>query len=129
MSWIFPVIAGFAAGMAGAMGLGGGFVLMLYLTWTGISAPEVRAANLLFFIPTAFVSMLISMKSGLIDSSVIPYAAAAGSIGAVLGLLAGSALDAQALRYVFALLLIAVGVRELFHRKECEKARSADAPK
>ena len=31
MTELLPLFAGFAAGAAGAMGLGGGFVLILYL--------------------------------------------------------------------------------------------------
>ncbi len=116
MNGIIPLIAGFTAGLTGAMGLGGGFVLILYLSWAGISAEDARAANLMFFIPTALVSMLVNMRGGLIDTSVIPYAAAAGSIGAVIGLLLGNAFDPAALRTVFALLLIAIGIRDLFRR-------------
>ena len=117
MTEMIPLIAGFAAGFTGAMGLGGGFILILYLNWIGLSAPEARAANLMFFIPAALVSMLINNRGGLIDSKVIPYAAAAGSIGAVVGLILSSALPTGFLRTVFALMLIAVGTREIFSRR------------
>ena len=123
-----PLAAGFLAGAAGSMGLGGGFVLILYLSWSGLSAPEARAANLMFFIPTALVSMLINKRSGLIDSSVVPYAAAAGSIGAVVGLMLSDAADPELLRNVFAILLTAVGIRELFHRRLAEKMQTKKKP-
>ena len=123
-----PLAAGFLAGAAGSMGLGGGFVLILYLSWSGLSAPEARAANLMFFIPTALVSMLINRRSGLIDSSVVPYAAAAGSIGAVVGLMLSDAADPELLRNVFAILLTAVGIRELFHRRSAEKMQTKKKP-
>lgn len=121
MNAVIPLAAGFLAGAAGAMGLGGGFVLILYLSWTGLSVPEARAANLMFFIPTALVSMLINKRSGLIDTSVVPYAAAAGSIGAVVGLMISDTTDPTLLGKVFALLIIAVGVRELFHRRYADR--------
>ena len=117
MTELLPLFAGFAAGAAGAMGLGGGFVLILYLSWAGIAPEEARAANLLFFIPTALVSMLINRRGGLIDSRALPYAAAAGAIGAVMGLMISDALDTELLSKVFAVLITAVGVRELLHRR------------
>lgn len=116
MSGFIAPAAGFLAGMCAAMGLGGGFVLMIYLAWTGMSPPDAKAANLLFFIPVALVSMLINHGSGLTDKRIIPYAAAAGSIGAVIGLLLSDALDASLLKTVFAVMITAVGFRELFHR-------------
>ncbi|MBQ3842464.1 MAG: sulfite exporter TauE/SafE family protein [Ruminiclostridium sp.] len=126
MNGYIGLAAGFLAGMCAAMGLGGGFVLMIYLTWAGISAPDAKAANLLFFIPVALVSMLINHKSGLTDRHIIPYAAAAGSIGAVIGLLLSDVLDSSLLKNVFAALLIAVGLRELFHRKRSAPSRGVE---
>lgn len=124
-----PLIAGFLAGAAGAMGLGGGFVLIVYLTWIGLSAPEAAAANLMFFIPTAFVSMLMNRRKGLADLSVLPYAAASGSIGAILGLLLSGAVDGRLLRTAFALMLIAVGMRELLHKSpERKRAEPENSP-
>ena len=128
MNGILPLAAGFIAGAAGAMGLGGGFVLILYLSWAGLSAPEARAANLMFFIPTALVSMLVNKRSGLIDGSVVPYAAAAGSIGAVVGLMIANAADRTILEKVFAVLITAVGTRELFHRRTTEKRQTKKKP-
>ena len=117
MNAVIPLIAGFVAGAAGAMGLGGGFVLILYLSWAGMAPADARAANLLFFIPTALMSVLLNRKSGLIDMSCVPYAAAAGSVGAVIGLIISGAADGGLLRGIFAVMLILVGARELFHKK------------
>jgi len=109
--------AGFTAGLCAAMGLGGGFVLMIYLSWAGMAPADAKAANLLFFIPVALVSMVMNHRSGLTDWHIVPYAAAAGSIGAVIGLLLTDAVPAGIMQKVFAVLLAAVGARELFHRK------------
>ena len=121
MNGLVAPAVGFLAGMCAAMGLGGGFVLMIYLAWTGMPPADAKAANLLFFIPTALVSMLINHRSGLTDRHIIPYAAAAGSVGAVIGLLLSDMLDAQLLKIVFAAIITAVGFRELFHRKTTAK--------
>ncbi|MBP5605345.1 MAG: sulfite exporter TauE/SafE family protein [Ruminiclostridium sp.] len=123
MSTLIPLAAGFIAGAAASAGLGGGFVLMIYLTYTGMSAADAKAVNLLFFIPVALVSMLINRRRGSADSEVIPFAAAAGSIGAVIGLMLTEHIDTGILRMIFSALLIAVGIRELFHRKKEKRTR------
>ncbi|MBO6230173.1 MAG: sulfite exporter TauE/SafE family protein [Ruminiclostridium sp.] len=128
MNGLIPAAAGFLAGAAGSMGLGGGFVLILYLSWAGLSPEDARAANLLFFIPTAIVSVLINKRGGLIDTRLIPYAAAAGSIGAVIGLMISGAVDPSLLRVVFAVMIIAVGARELFHRSEKKSSAQVGKP-
>ncbi len=125
MSTLLPLAVGFIAGAAASAGLGGGFVLMIYLTWTGMSATDASAANLLFFIPVALVSMLINRRHPSAGTEVIPFAAAAGSIGAVIGLMLTEHVDTGILRMIFSALLIAVGSRELFHRRK-EKRTSPD---
>ena len=75
MNWI-DQIAGLFSAVAGALGLGGGGVLVLYLT-LGMHVPQLRAQgiNLLFFLPCALVSILMNWKKKLIHwKSVIPMA-------------------------------------------------------
>ena len=75
MNWI-DQIAGLFSAVAGALGLGGGGVLVLYLT-LGMHMPQLRAQgiNLLFFLPCALVSILMNWKKKLIHwKSVIPMA-------------------------------------------------------
>ena len=66
MNWI-DQIAGLFSAVAGALGLGGGGVLVLYLT-LGMHMPQLRAQgiNLLFFLPCALVSILMNWKKKLI---------------------------------------------------------------
>lgn len=118
MDGIMTDLAAFTAGLAGSMGLGGGFVLMIFMSRAGIAPDEARAANLLFFIPTALTAMLINHRTIGSDGAALPYAAAAGSIGAVIGLMIADYADSGVLRLVFAALMTAVGIKELFHRKE-----------
>ena len=100
MNWI-DQIAGLFSAVAGALGLGGGGVLVLYLT-LGMHVPQLRAQgiNLLFFLPCALVSILMNWKKKLIHwKSVIPMA---------LGKLFGG-------------FLLIVGLIELFGKPKKEK--------
>lgn len=110
---------GFLTGIAASMGLGGGFILILYLTLlAGVPQLEAQGVNLLFFLPIALFSMFLHTKSGLIEWKKLPFAAGAGIVGAALGTALGALLGDTALRKLFAGLLLLVALRELFHRKD-----------
>ena len=55
---IFDILAGFFSGLTASMGLGGGFVLMIFLTvFKGYNQIYSQAINLMFFIPIAIFSI------------------------------------------------------------------------
>ncbi|MGN0618332.1 MAG: TSUP family transporter [Ruminiclostridium sp.] len=111
------ILAGFLAGIAASMGLGGGFVLIIYLTlFAGLGQTQAQAVNLLFFLPAALLSIIMHTKAGLIEWKMIPAAAAAGVIGALLGLFMGFTASEDYIRKLFGILLLIVGLKELFHR-------------
>lgn len=113
------LLIGFLTGLAASMGLGGGFVLIVYLTLFGQSGQlEAQGVNLLFFLPIALFSAILHTRSGLVEWRIVPFAAAAGIIGAAAGTLLGGLLDETLLRKLFAGLLALVAAKELFHRKK-----------
>lgn len=116
------LLIGFLTGIAASMGLGGGFILILYLTlFAGAEQLEAQGVNLLFFLPIAFFSMILHTRSGLIEWKKLPFAAAAGVAAAAAGTLLGGFLGGGLLRKLFAGLLLLVGLRELFHKKSAAK--------
>jgi len=114
------VIAGFLSGLTASMGLGGGFILIIYLTFFGKVDSQSAAGgiNLLFFLPIAFVSVLIHLKNKLIEKNILLVTAAAGIVGVGAGVLLLGFLDEKMLRKLFAVLLITVGLRETFHKNK-----------
>ena len=66
MNWVLMAVAGFAAGVAAAMGLGGGFVLLVALTLTGTAQREAQWINLVFFLPVAALALFLHRKNGLL---------------------------------------------------------------
>lgn len=112
------LLIGFLTGIAASMGLGGGFILILYLTlFAGAGQLEAQGVNLLFFLPIALFSVILHTRSGLVEWKKLPFAALAGIAGAALGTVLGGFLGDGLLRKLFAGLLILVALRELFHRK------------
>jgi len=111
-------IAGFLAGLTASMGLGGGFILIIYLSvFKDIEQSAAGGINLLFFLPIAFISSLIHLKNGLIEKKILPLICAAGIAGVVGGVFLMRILDEALLRKLFAGLLVFVGLREVFRKK------------
>ena len=124
------IIVGLVTGLIASMGLGGGFVLMIWLTiFEGVGQKAAQGINLLFFLPIAFISLLIHLKSGLIDKSLLKKYLLGGIVGAVLGTLAVQIIPSELLRKLYALFLLAFGARELFSAgKNRESEDKASAP-
>ncbi|MDE7100907.1 MAG: hypothetical protein K2O05_03535, partial [Anaeroplasmataceae bacterium] len=65
---IIELIVGLLAGVTASMGLGGGFILMIYLTTiAGIDQIDAQGINLIFFLPIALISIIMHIKNKLID--------------------------------------------------------------
>lgn len=118
---MMEAIVGFVTGVIASMGLGGGFVLMIWLTlFADVEQKAAQGINLLFFLPIALVSLIIHIKGGLIDKALLKKYLFGGVVGAVLGTLASNIIAAELLRKLFALFLLAFGLKELFSAKKQE---------
>lgn len=116
------IAAGSLLGFLSGLGIGGGSLLILWLTLI-LDFPQetARAINLMFFIPSALISCLFRLKQGTLDIKRILPALAAGCTGAVLFTLLSERLDASLLRKPFGILLLLTGIRELFYRPRKDK--------
>lgn len=112
------ILIGFLTGIAASMGLGGGFILIIWLTlFGGLSQTDAQGVNLLFFLPVALFSVIIHAKNKLIQWEIVPFAVLSGIVGAALGSMLSFTLTDNTLRTLFALLIIPVSLREIFHKK------------
>ena len=113
---IWDIIAGLLSGIIGAMGLGGGAVLLIYLTLFK-DTPQFTAQgiNLLFFIPIALFSVIIYAVKKQIKWKPVLIMAATGILGAALGVwllnVVGSGIAAK----IFGGLLTAAGIVQIIN--------------
>lgn len=116
------VLAGLVCGILSGMGIGGGTLLMVWMTAVqGMAQEAAQGINLLYFIPTAVVSLFFHRKTGLLRTRVILPAAVLGSLTAALGAWLGGGMDTGLLRKLFGGFLLLVGIRELFYRERKAK--------
>ena len=114
---MIEMIVGFLSGVIASMGLGGGFVLLIWLTlFQELPQRTAQGINLLFFLPVALISVIMHLRSGLIDKKLVLSLIPGGIIGAVLGTLGSQAVGNELLRKLYALFLLAFGLRELFRK-------------
>lgn len=124
MSFFETFTAAFLSGAAGAMGLGGGGVLLIWLTAVGVAQLTARGINLLFFIPSAVIALVIHIKNGLVDFKRVLPAAASGLFGAVLGVWLSNNIDTGISGKMFALFLVIIGGREVVHAFKTPKEKN-----
>lgn len=111
------LLLGTVLGFLSGLGIGGGSLLILWLTLVlEMPQAEARGINLLFFLPSALVACWFRWKQGTLDLRAIFPAAAAGCISAALFSLLGTVLDTTLLEKLFGGLLIATGIRELLYK-------------
>lgn len=111
------VLIGAALGFLSGLGVGGGSLLLLWLTLiAGVPQSEARVMNLMFFLPCALVATLFRWRSVKMDKGLLLAAVGAGLAGAWLGNIIGPGLDQELLRKAFGVMFLLCGVRELRYR-------------
>ena len=114
MDWLLPFLVGAGAGILSAFGVGGGTLLLLYLTaFAGVPQLQAQGINLLYFLPAAALALPAHVKNGYVDKAVLRPAILAGLAAAALAAWAATALDTQWLHKCFGAFLLVVGVKEL----------------
>lgn len=111
------LLVGTALGFLSGLGIGGGSLLVVWLTMVlGMDPGTARGINLLFFIPSALVAIFIRCKRSKLNWKAVLPAIAAGCVAASVFSLISTVLDVELLKKLFGGILIAAGIRELFYR-------------
>ncbi|MGN0667064.1 MAG: sulfite exporter TauE/SafE family protein [Huintestinicola sp.] len=118
---LLTFFAAFLTGILAAMGVGGGMILILWLTvFMGTDQITAQGTNLIFFLPIALLSVIIHNKNGYIKFREIYPAIITGIAGACLGAFTAEYLGSPLLRKIFGGFILLIGIKSLFARKEKE---------
>ena len=116
-----PVIlsVGTVLGFLSGLGIGGGSLLILWLTMVlHIDPQAARSIILLFFFPSALIACAIRIKQGnLMVKPLLPDMIAGCAAAAVFSWIS-TILNVEILKKGFGIVLIAAGLRELFYRSK-----------
>lgn len=118
-SFLLPLLAGFGTGILSAWGVGGGTLLLLIMTlFLGVDQTTAQGINLLYFLPTAGVSLFFHRKNGLLEKNAIRRAVPAGLLSAAAGAWLATAVDVSLLRRPFGVFLLVAAVMTLKQQKK-----------
>lgn len=116
---LINVIAGFLIALLAGLGVGGGGLLVIWLTYaTDIPQIEAQGINLVFFLAASSASLIYHIKKRKLNYKVLSVLALSGAFGTVFGYAAAAAAPTELLRRFFGGLLILSGAIVLFRKRK-----------
>lgn len=113
------MVMGFVTGIISAFGIGGGTLLLIWLTVFQGRAPSVAAEiNLLYFLPCASFALYSHFKNGMVEIAVLKPAIIAGCISAPLAIFLSTAIDSTLLRKIFGVFLLIIAIHEMLRKEK-----------
>ena len=105
------IFAGFFIGTLSGMGVGGGGLLVVYLTvLRGFSQRGAQGCNLVFFVFASVASMFIHKERRKLNMKLIGLCATLTTIGSFIGVSIGFSVSDALVRRVFGIFLITTGI-------------------
>ena len=118
MSAVLAAAVGLLTGILSGFGIGGGSLLLLYLTlFEGAGQYQAGGINLLYFLPAGLLALPAHVRNGYVEKKALLPCISAGLLCAALCAWAATGLDTSLLRKLFGGFLILIGLRELLGRE------------
>ena len=113
---MIEILIGVVSGMVTAIGMGGGTVLILFLTlFLNVSQPVSQATNLIFYVPTAITAIFLNLKEKNIGLKVGINVLVFGIISAIIGAILANKINVVNLRKLFGVFLLAIAIHEIYN--------------
>ena len=110
MSIISVVLVGVCSGVVSGMGMGGGTIFIpLSSIILGLEQKEAQGINLIAFIPTAIVALIIHIKNHLVNFRVGIVVICAGIVTSVCSAILANNIGNTTLKKAFGVFLLIVG--------------------
>lgn len=111
--WVILSLVSALTGVTASMGLGGGFILVIYLTvFENVPQLAAQGINLLFFLPIAAFSLFFHAKNKLIETKVLLPGILPEIVGVFFGAWMANCFGSDLLRKIFAGFVLLVGIKE-----------------
>ena len=124
LKWLLSLAVGLLTGILSGFGIGGGTILMVYLTALAAFPQKIaQGINLLYFIPTAAASLLLHSKHHQVEWKAVLPAALCGCATAAGFSLLSLGLELGLLKKLFGVFLIFTGLSELRKKPSSTSAR------
>ena len=112
---MLEIVTGTISGIISGIGMGGGTILIVLLVYAlGINQHVAKASNLIFFIPTAIISVIINIKQKLLDLKTGIIVGVSGILGAIIGALISKNINDNLLKKIFGIFLAIIVIHEIY---------------
>ena len=117
MTFLVPLLAGLATGVLSGFGVGGGTLLLIYMTsFAHLPQDLAQGINLLYFLPAALTGLPYHKKNGYLRPKAAKPAILAGLAASAAASWLATGLDVALLRKCFGVFLLGVGLHELLRK-------------
>ena len=112
---MLEILVGIVSGIVSGTGMGGGTILILVLSlFMGTQQHVAQATNIVFFIPTSIVAIIVSVKQKMIDFRLGIIIIITGVIGAIVGSKLAQTINDQNLKKYFGIFLGIIALYEIY---------------
>lgn len=112
---MLEIVIGILSGIITSIGMGGGTILVLFLTlFLNYDQQSAQGLNLLFFIPTSIISIIIYIKEKNINLKLACIVSIFGVIGAIIGAKIANFIQTEQLKKSFAIFLLVIAIHEIY---------------
>ena len=109
------ILIGLISGIVSGTGMGGGTILIFLLTFLcGLEQHIAQATNLIFFIPTSIVAIIVNIKNKNVDLKLATVISTFGILGAIIGANLSINTDVKTLRKYFGIFLAIIAIHEIY---------------
>ena len=112
---MIEILIGIVSGIITGTGMGGGTILIALLTLIrGLDQHVAQATNLVFFVPTSIVAIIMNIKNKNVDIKLALTISFFGIIGAIVGAIIAMNINVQILKKCFGIFLAVIGINEIY---------------
>lgn len=112
---MIETIIGLISGIVSGTGMGGGTILIFLLSFLlGVEQHVAQATNLIFFIPTSIVAIIVNIKNKNIDIKLAIIISIFGILGAIWGANISIHTDVNVLKKFFGAFLAVIAMHEIY---------------
>ena len=112
---MIEILIGIISGIISGTGMGGGTILIFLLVYVlGIDQHIAQATNLIFFIPTSIIAIIINLKNRNIALQSAIFISIFGILGAIIGANISIQIDVNILKKCFGIFLTIIAIHEIY---------------
>ncbi len=125
---MFEVLIGVVSGIVSGTGMGGGTILIFLLTFVmGVEQRVAQATNLLFFVPTSIIAIIVNLKNKNLDIKTGIIISVFGIFGAIVGANLAIHMDVNILKKCFGIFLALIAINEIYSiTKQYKKVKNKE---